>query len=111
MRRPVRDADPETESAARHLMNVGGGMGEFLGGLGVDRRDRGGERDPLGAERQPDALRHVGEGTRHLDFGKAAALDLARHVERRRAAAGLCNQVEARLQAWHRLPRVCLARS
>src|SRR5438309_659642 len=63
-------------------MQVGRRLGEFLGGLGIDRRDRGGEGNALGRERQAEALRHVAVLARNGNAGKAAPLDLAREIER-----------------------------
>ena len=60
MRRPVRDPDAELESPSGDFVDIGRGVGELLGSLGIDRRDRGGERDALGRKGEPDALRHVG---------------------------------------------------
>ena len=94
--RPVRDADAELEPPARHLVDIRGAVREFLDRLRIDRRDRGGEGDALGRERQPGTLRHVGVGTRHLDHREAAALDLAREVQRGAAASGFGDQVEGR---------------
>ena len=77
MGRAVRDADAEAEAPARNLVDVGRTGREFLGRLGIDRRDRGAEGDPLGGQSQTRALRHVAVAARHVDAGKAAPLDLA----------------------------------
>ena len=46
----MSDPDAELETAARDLVQIGGIVGKFLGGRGVDWSNRGGERDTLGGE-------------------------------------------------------------
>ena len=113
--RTVRDADAELKPSARDLVDIRGAVREFLRRLRIDRRDRGGEGDAFGRQRQPRTLRHVGVGTRYLDHREAAALDLAREVQRGAAASGFGDQVEGRHGprrggAVHRVSNSCIDR-
>src|SRR6516162_1993234 len=81
MRGAMRDSDAEAKAPARDLVDIGGTRREFLGRLGIDRRDRRAKPDPLSGPRQARALRHVAVPARHVDAGKAAPLDLAGDVE------------------------------
>ena len=75
-----RDANTELKAAARHLVDIGRGVGEFVDGLRIDRRDGRGEWDALGGERQTETLRHIAVLARDGDPGKAAALDFPRDL-------------------------------
>ena len=81
MHRAVRDADAEAEAPAGDLVDIGGTGREFLGRLGIDRRDRGAEADPLSGQRQPCALGHVAVAARHVDTRETAPLNLAGEIE------------------------------
>src|SRR6516225_258847 len=56
MGRCMGDADPKLEPPARNLMQIGGGLGELIDRLRIDRRYGGGKWNALGRQCEPDAL-------------------------------------------------------